>query len=341
MTISREIRLRAKPNGAPAPGDFELATVDVPPPGPGEVQVRNLWMSVDPWMLRALREAVGPEAPPQPSKFGSAVVGKALHANAVGEVIASRDPNFTVGDLVLSLDGWREAFNTPAKDLERLAPGRLPPQAYLGVGGLTGLAAYAGVTKVLDVKAGETLLVTAAAGAVGSTACQIAKIRGATVIGSAGGPEKAAFLEELGVDGVIDYKAEPDLDAALARVAPQGVDAVFENVGGAHLAAGLNAAKPFARVLLCGLMTGMAGGAPEPVPTNLMRVVRQRIRIEGFSAGDHFGDLPTLRAQLADWLDAGQLRLRDTVADGIEAAPGALLGLATGGNVGKMLVKLG
>jgi hypothetical protein len=340
MTTSREIRLRSKPSGAPTLDNFELVSTEVPPPGPGEVQVRNQWMSLDPWQIRAIREAVGSEAGPQPSKYGSAVIGKVPNAGAVGEVVASNDPGFKPGDLVVTLEGWREVFNAPAKEVEKLEPKGLPPQAYLGPAGIPGLCAYAGITKNLQIKAGDVLFVSGAAGAVGSLACQIAKIYGATVIGSAGGAEKVAFLKSIGVDHAIDYKATPDLNAALAQAAPGGIDAFLDNVGGKHLAAAINSAKPFCRILLVGLIGTMGTGAVEAVPTDLMKVVRNRIRIEGFSSADHFADLPKWRAQLAEWVAQGKIVLRETVDEGVASAPGALLKLLSGGNTGKMLVKL-
>ena len=340
MTTSREIRLRSKPNGAPTLDNFELATAEVPAPGPGEAQVRNLWMSLDPWQIRAIREAVGPEAGPQASKYGSAVLGEVPHAGSVGEVTVSSDPGLKPGDLVISLEGWREVFNAPAKELEKLEPKGLPAQAYLGPGGIPGLCAYAAVTKVLELKPGQTIFISGAAGAVGSIACQIAKIIGATVIGSAGGADKVAFLKSIGVDHAIDYKATPDLDAALAAAAPGGIDAFLDNVGGRHLAAALNAMKPLGRIVLVGLIGSMGTGVSEPVPADLMKVVRGRIRIEGFSSADHFADFPKWRAQLAEWVADGRMVLKETVDEGVESAPGALLKLISGGNTGKMLVKL-
>jgi len=214
----------------------------------------------------------------------------------------------------------------------------LPPEALLGVAGLPGLTALVGVDKVAKLRAGEVIFVSAASGAVGSTACQIAKLSGATVIGSAGGADKCAFLRDIGVDRVIDYKAEGDLAAALAAAA-DGIDAYFDNVGGAHLDAALAAAKPFARFALCGMISQYnktEGGDP----TNIVLAVPKRLRLEDFIVSDHFDLMPGFVEQMAGWVADGKVKWRQTVDEGIESAPGAFLKLFSGGNVGKMLVRL-
>ena len=210
---SREIRLRSRPEGTPKPENFALAEASAPPPGPGEVQVRNRWMSVDPYMrgrMTTRKSYVPPFELDAP-----------LQGGAIGEVVASETEAFAPGDLVQSMMGWREAFTAPAAELRKLPELGLPPEAYLGVAGLPGLTAFVGVDRIARVQAGEVVFVSAASGAVGSVACQLAKIRGATVIGSAGGPEKCAYLKGIGVDHVIDYKAAPDLTAALDKAAPR------------------------------------------------------------------------------------------------------------------------
>ncbi|MET0338648.1 MAG: NADP-dependent oxidoreductase, partial [Caulobacter sp.] len=199
MTTSREIRLKSRPVGMPAKENFELATVELPAPAAGEVQVRNHWMSVDPYMRGRMYD--------RPSYVPPFELGKALQGGALGEVIASNDPSLQVGDTVMSMFGWREAFNAPAGSVQKIDANGLPLQAFLGVAGMPGLTAYAGLLRVAALKDGDVVFVSAAAGAVGSVVCQIAKIKGHTVIGSAGGPEKAAFLKDIGVDHVIDYKA--------------------------------------------------------------------------------------------------------------------------------------
>ena len=207
MTQSREIRLKARPNGLPTADNFELASVDLAAPGAGEVQVRNHWMTVDPYMRGRMNDVKSYTPPFQ--------LGQTMEGGAVGQVTASNDPSLKVGDMVQSNFGWREAFNAPAAAVQKLPSQNLPPQTYLGAAGMPGLTAYAGLLRVAALKEGDVVFVSGAAGAVGSMVAQIAKAKGNTVIGSAGGPEKVAFLKSLGVDHVIDYKAQKDLNAAL------------------------------------------------------------------------------------------------------------------------------
>src|ERR1700760_124172 len=202
MTTVREIRLKSRPTGLPTPDTFEMATVELPAPGPGEVQVKNLWMTVDPYMRGRMNDVKSYSPPFQ--------LGEALQGGAIGEVTQSNDPAFKPGDLVNSFFGWREGFNAPAAALQKLDPRGLPPQAFLGAAGMPGLTAYAGLLKIAGLKDGDVVFVSGAAGAVGWMVVQIAKARGHTVIGSAGGPEKTKFLKEIGCDAVIDYKATPD-----------------------------------------------------------------------------------------------------------------------------------
>jgi len=331
---SREIRLKSRPNGMPADANFEMATVDVPAPGEGEVQVKNLWMSVDPYMRGRMTDRESYVPPFE--------LGKAMQGGAVGEVVASGDPNFKPGDVVSSMLGWREAFtSTPAAaGMQKIEPHGLPLQAFLGVAGMPGLTAYVGLLKVAAMKEGDTVFVSAAAGAVGQVVCQIAKIKGGTVIGSAGGPEKCAYLKEIGVDHVIDYKVEKNLTAALAKAAPKGIDVYFDNVGGDHLEAALNAARPFARFALCGAIAQYNDAKPPPGPSNLMLAVGKNLRLEGFIVSFHFDMMPKFVEEMSGWIKDGKVKFRETVDEGIEAAPGAFIKLFTGENFGKMLVKL-
>ncbi len=240
---------------------------------------------------------------------------------------------------MLSMEGWREYFVSLPDGLEKLHHDTLPSEAYLGIAGLTGLTAWGGMLGLARVGKDDTVLVTAAGGAVGSAACQFAKLSGATVIGCAGGSNKANFLRELGVDKVVDYKEAADLDAAFATAAPDGISVHFESVGGPFLAAGLNVARPKARIVLCGLIRSFAGEV-QTFPGNLMRVIRQRWSINGLSAGDFMAEMPRFRTQVADWLQTGGLKMHNTIDRGIENAPGALLKLMSGENIGKMLVRL-
>jgi NADPH-dependent curcumin reductase CurA len=332
MTISREVRLRQRPVGLPTSADFELATVEVPSPGPGEVQVKNLFMSVDPYMRGRMTD--------RPSYVPPFQLGATLQGGAVGEVIASGADGFEPGDIVTSMFGWREAFTAQAKHLQKIDTHGLPVQAFLGVAGMPGLTAYAGLTRVAQAKAGDIVFVSAAAGAVGQVACQVARLKGCTVIGAAGGPEKTAFLREIGVDQVIDYKAEPDLKAALRRAAPDGVDVYFENVGGDHLEAALDSARLNGRFAMCGMISIYNDARPEPGPANLALIIGKRLRLQGFIVSDHFDLASQFVAELSAWIKSGQLHYRETVDEGIAAAPGAFLKLFSGENIGKMLVKL-
>ncbi len=329
---SREIRLKSRPEGEPAPENFEMAEAEVPSPGPGEVQVRNRWMSVDPYMRGRMVD--------RPSYVPPFQLGQALEGGAVGEVTASAAEGFAPGDRVLSMLGWREAFTAPAKALTKLDTHGLPEQAFLGAAGMPGLTAWVGLLKIAEAREGDTVFVSAAAGAVGSVACQIAKNKGCTVIGSAGGPEKLEFLRELGIDHGIDYQAEPDLAAALARVAPRGIDVYFDNVGGDHLEAALTAARPHARFAICGAISQYNDREAPPGPRNLQLIIGKRLRLQGFIVSDHMADTPQFLRELAGWVRSGKLKWRETVDEGIESAPGAFTKLFTGENIGKMLIKL-
>jgi NADPH-dependent curcumin reductase CurA len=332
MTTSREVRLKQRPVGLPTAADFDLATVEVGPPADGEVQVKNLYMSVDPYMRGRMTD--------RPSYVPPFEIGAALQGGAVGEVTASAADGFKPGDIVSSMFGWREAFTAQAKHLQKIDTHGLPVQAFLGVAGMPGLTAYVGLTRIAEIKAGDVVFVSAAAGAVGQVACQVARLKGCTVIGSAGGPEKTAFLREIGVEQVIDYKAERDLRAALKRAAPKGVDVYFENVGGAHLEAALDSARVNGRFAMCGMISLYNDETPEPGPSNLALVIGKRLRLQGFIVSDHFDAAPQFVTELSGWIKSGQFHYRETVDEGIAAAPAAFLKLFTGENIGKMLVKL-
>ena len=332
MTVSREIRLKSRPSGMPTAANFELARVDLPDPGPGQVQVKNTWMTVDPYMRGRMNDAKSYVPPFQ--------LGEALQGGAVGEVTASNDPALKAGDLVQSFFGWREAFNAPAAAVQKLDTHGLPPQAFLGFAGMPGLTAYVGLLRIAELKAGDVVFVSGAAGAVGSVACQSAKLKGHTVIGSAGGAEKARFLKEIGVDHAIDYKAERDLTAALMRAAPSGIDVYFENVGGVHMEAALMAANNNARFALCGMIseynnTDLGGGVRA-----LFLAVAKSLTLKGFIVSNHTDMQAAFAKDLAGWVAAGKIQSRETVKEGIENAPAAFLGLFKGDNLGKMLVRL-
>jgi len=335
---SAEMHLKRRPVGMPVPEDFALVSVDVPPPGPGEVQVRNLWMAVDPAMRGRMSDAksyVPPFALDAP-----------MEGPAIGEVVASEDPGFAPGDLVFSRLGWRERFNAPAGALQHRARGTLPPQAYLGFAGPTGLTAYVGLLRVAGMREGDVVFVSAASGGVGSIACQIAKIKGNKVIGSAGGARKKAFLTEtLGVDAAIDYKAEPNLTKALARevkaIGASGIDVNFENVGGDHLQAALALANKQARFAICGMISQYNVTEAPRVPRNLTMIMTKSLRLEGFIVLDHMDLEQQFLADMTAWYEAGLMRQAETVQHGIERALDAFFGLFSGDNLGRSLVQLG
>src|ERR1700722_7363254 len=332
MTLSREIRLKSRPVGVPTADNFELATVTLPEPGAGEVQVRNTWMTVDPYMRGRMNDVQSYTPPFQ--------LGEAMQGGAVGVVTKSNGAPLQEGELVQSFFGWREAFNAPAGAVQKLETHGLPPEAFLGYAGMPGLTAYVGLVRIAEMKPGDVVFVSGAAGAVGSVACQIAKLKGHTVIGSAGGPEKVAFLKEIGVDHAIDYKAEPDLTAALLRAAPAGFDLYFENVGGAHMEAALMAAKPFGRFALCGMISQYNNTDLGQGVRGLVMAVGKSLTLRGFIVSNH-GDMQGVSVkELAGWVAAGKFKHHETVKQGIENAPAAFLGLFKGENLGKMLVKL-
>ena len=360
MITSREIRLKSRLVGMPSADNFELVTVPVPRPAPGEVQVQNLWMTVDPYMRGRMADraiytsssrfgkevpggAMGGIAASNSTMYGwrpNFQVGETLQGGAIGEVAASDDPRFEPGDLVSSWFGWRERFNAPAGSLQKLDTSGLPPQAFLGVAGMPGLTAWVGLLKIAMPKPGDVVFVSAASGAVGSVACQIAKLKGHTVIGSAGGAAKCAFVRDIGADHVIDYKVTGDLTAALLHVAPTGIDIYFENVGGEHLEAALAAANPFARFAICGMISQYNAIELPNGPRNIMFVVGKSLRLEGYDIANYLDLMPEFQREMTTWIREGKIKWRETIDHGIENAPAAFVKLFKGENFGKMLVKL-
>ena len=329
---SREIRLASRPQGAATLDNFSFATVEVPDPKPGEVLVRNLYMSVDPYMRGRMNDAKSYVPPFE--------VGKPLEGGAVGKVVASQDAKLPVGSVVLTNFGWREAFTAPASKLQMVDASVASPSAYLGILGVTGLTAWAGLFRVANLKDGETVFISGGAGAVGSAACQFAKFHGCRVIASAGSAEKVAFLkEELGVDYAFNYRAGEPL-GYLRKGAPEGIHVYFDNTAGPQLEAALYALREHGRVALCG---GVAGyDTPIPGPRNLALAIAKRLRLEGFIVVDHYGDRQAFLAEAVPALQSGKLINRETVVAGLDAAPAAFLDLLHSGasNFGKMIVKL-
>jgi hypothetical protein len=294
-------------------------------------------MTVDPYMRGRMND-VKSYTPPF-------AIGEALTGGAIGQVTASAHPAFAVGDVVSSMAGWREAFTArpEAVGLTRLPDTDLGPQTFLGALGMPGLTAYAGLLRIGAPRPGETVFVSGAAGAVGSLVCQIAKIKGCYVVGSAGGARKCEWLRSLGVDAVIDYKsvgAGGALTRALREAAPKGVDVYFDNVGGDHLTAAIDCANVFARMPICGMISLYNADRPQPGPHNMTMIIGKRIRIEGLLVTDHSDMQAQFVAEMSDWIRSGRIVHEETVMEGIERAPDAFLGLFSGENTGKMLVRL-
>jgi NADPH-dependent curcumin reductase CurA len=320
-----------RPQGMPVPGNFALKEYAMPELGDGMVHVRNRWLSVDPYMRGRMND-VKSYVPPFE-------LDAPMSGGAVGEVIESRDPAFQPGDMVLHMSGWRDETVEPAGNFNKLPaiPG-VEPQAFLGNLGLTGGTAYFGLLEAASAKEGDIVFVSAAAGAVGSAVVQIAKAKGMTVIGSAGGSDKCDFVRSLGADAVVDYKAGPLLKQ-LAEAAPKGIDVYFDNVGGDHLDAALALARKDARFAICGMIEGYNEAQPTCLKF-IMRIIAMRIRLQGFIYTDYLGQLGQFYGDMGGWIANGQVKSRDTVVEGLDHTLDAFLGLFTGANTGKMLVKL-
>jgi hypothetical protein len=330
---SREVHLVRRPQGEPVPADFALVEKEFGAPEPGRVLVRNDWLSVDPYMRGRMND-VKSYVPPF-------ALGAVMDGAAVGTVVESADESVPVGATVLHSAGWREYASMPAKYATLIDTSLAPAQSYLGVLGTTGLTAYAGLTEIAPVKEGDVVFVSGAAGAVGSVAGQIArKLGAARVVGSAGGPEKVKRLtDEYGFDAAIDYRLG-DLGAQLKAAAPAGIDVYFDNVGGEHLRAAIARLNQNGRVALCGAISQYNAAAPVPGPDNLALAIGKRLTLRGFIVNDHLGLAPTWIGQAARWLADGELRVDETVVDGVENAVEAFLGLLRGANTGKMLIRL-
>ena len=331
QTMSREWRLAARPVGEPKDSDFALAEVPVPELRDGELLVRNLVMSVDPYMRGRMNDVKSYVPPFQ--------VGQPLDGGAVGEVVSSTVDTHKPGDLVLHGSGWRDYAVGPATGFRIVDGQAAQPSAYLGVLGMPGLTAYAGLFDVAAMKEGETVFVSGAAGAVGSLVGQFAKLRGATVIGSAGSPQKVAWLKEVGFDQAFSYREGPVL-RQLQQAAPDGIDVYFDNVGGEHLEAAIAALRTHGRAAICGMISLYNSTEPQPGPRNLGMLVSKRLTVRGFLVRDHSGLLPEFGQEVGGWLADGRLQVRETVVDGLENAPAAFIGMLRGENIGKMIVRI-
>ncbi|MEU8944094.1 NADP-dependent oxidoreductase [Streptomyces sp. NPDC048489] len=332
-SVSREWHLTARPVGWPKPEDFALVEAEVPQPGEGQVLVRNTYVSVDPYMRGRMSAAKSYAAPYE--------LGQAMQGGAVGEVVASRAEGIEAGDHVLHFLGWREYAVVDAKQAVKVDPEAAPLSTYLGVLGMTGLTAYAGLLRVASFKEGDSVFVSGAAGAVGSQVGQIARLKGASrVIGSAGSDEKVKLLvEEYGFDAAFNYKNGPVAEQ-LREAAPDGVDVYFDNVGGDHLEAAIGRLNRDGRIAVCGMISVYNNTEPAPGPKNLARLIQTRGRIQGFLVGDHYDLQQEFVREVGAWVRSGELKYSETVVEGVENNLEAFFGVLRGDNVGKMIVKL-
>jgi NADPH-dependent curcumin reductase CurA len=328
----RSVVLKRRPRGEPTPEHFEIVEAPVPQPGAGQVLTRTIWLSIDPYMRGRLKDAASYATPVQ--------IGEVMTGETIGEVIASGDPGFAPGDIVGGARGWQTHAVSAAASLTKIDRHAAPLSAYLGVLGMPGTTAYSGMKDIGQPKKGETVVISAASGAVGSVAGQIAKRAGARVVGVAGGPDKCLWVQEtLGFDACIDHRVG-NLDNQLRDECPNGIDVYFENVGGALQHAVFAQLNFFARVVMCGMVAQYNETDMPPGP-NLGFVVGKRVRIEGLIVSDKPERFAEWRALASPWVKDGSLHYRQTVLDGLDSAPEALCGLLRGENFGKMLVKVG
>jgi NADPH-dependent curcumin reductase CurA len=328
---NRQVLLQSRPEGAPGPENFELVEAAIPAAGPGQVLRRTIWLSVDPYMRGRMSEA---KSYAEPARLGQPMVGA-----TVSQVVESNSPRFAPGDFVLGYDGWQDYGAGDAKYLRALDPALAPVSYALGVLGMPGLTAYVGLLDIGQPKSGETVVVSAAAGAVGSIAGQIAKVLGCRVVGTAGSDEKCAFVtNDLGFDACINYKSS-DLDAALSQACPNGIDVYFDNVGGAMLDAVLRRINVHARIPMIGLISQYNDTTPAPGP-NLGPILTNRALLRGMIISDHQHRTPDFLRDMSQWLSEGKIHYREDIVTGLENAVTAFLGLFTGENVGKRVVKV-
>lgn len=326
-----QVLLERRPLGAVQESDFRIVESPVPQPGENEILVRNEYLSLDPYMRGRMNDVK--------SYAKKVELGEVMVGGTVGEVIESRNAKFKVGDKVLGAFGWQLYGVSDGTGVQKISDTRIPITAYLGVVGMPGVTAYIGLMDIGQPKAGETVVVSAASGAVGSVVGQLAKIHGCRAVGIAGGADKCRYVvEELGFDACVDYKAGR-LHEDLKDATPGGIDVYFENVGGEILDAVLRRVNPFARIPLCGLVSQYNATDPYGVK-NFASLLVNRVKVQGFIVSDHMGRWPAALKDLSQWVAEGRLKYRESVAQGLPNAPSAFIGLLSGKNFGKQLVKL-
>ena len=331
---SRQIELKSRPEGVPTEANFQLGEATLSAIVDGEFVVQNEWMSVDPYMRGRMNDSASYVPPFQ--------IGKPLEGGCVGKVIESRNDDFAVGDYVLGNLGWREKWKSSGEGVSKVDPNLAPVQTYLSVLGMTGMTAWAGLTRVAGLKPGSTVFVSAASGAVGSIACQIAKSMDCRVIGSAGKAKKIAWLREKAhVDEVFNYKTTENLSAELGSLAPNGIDVYFDNVGGEHLEAALDHMNIHGVIVSCGMISTYNATEPVPAPRNLFKIIGKRIRMEGMLVFDFLDQRDAFLMDMSGWIKSGAIVWEETITDRLENAPAAFIGLFKGDNMGKALVRIG
>jgi NADPH-dependent curcumin reductase CurA len=335
--MNQQILLASRPTGEPTVDNFRLVETPVPELTDGQVLVRHHYLSLDPYMRGRMNEG---KSYAQPQPLDEVMIG-----GTAGEVVASKNPQFAVGDKVVGMGGWQQYAVIGAEQrgvLQKVDTTHIPLSAYLGAVGMPGVTGWYGLTQIIAPKEGETVVVSAASGAVGGVVGQLAKARGCRAVGIAGGPEKCTYVvEELGFDACIDYKAHKDLKSlsqALKQACPDGIDGYFENVGGMILDAVMLRMNAFGRIAFCGMISGYNG---EPIPmANPSLILVSRLKLQGFIVSEHMQLWPEALKELGTMVATGRLKYRETIAEGLAAAPEAFLGLLKGRNFGKQLVKL-
>ena len=328
---ARRVVLVSRPIGEPKPSDFRVEDCALPVPGAGEVLLRTIWLSLDPYMRGRIS---GMRSYAKPTEIGDVIEGR-----VVGQVVRSNHPDFRAGDYAMGGYGWQLYSAVPASGLLKLDPAEAPISTALGILGMPGMTAYIGLSDIGQPKSGETVVVSAASGAVGAVAGQLAKRQGARIVGIAGGADKCRYVkDELGFDAALDHHG-PDLGAALDAACPKGIDVYFENVGGAVQQAVFPRLNDFARMVMCGMIAEYNDQTPRPGP-NLGAVVRKRLKIQGFIVSDQRHRQPEFRATVAPLVKSGQIKYREDIVDGLDNAPEAFIGLLQGKNFGKLLIRL-
>ena len=340
MTQFRRIALAARPDGSPKPSDFRLEEAVLPDPGPGEMLLRTIYMSLDPYMRGRMDDAKSYAAP--------VPIGGTMEGECVAEVMESNIAGYAAGDIVLARNGWASHGISDGTGVRKIDPGIAPISTALGVLGMPGHTAWVGLNDIGAAKSGETIVVSAATGAVGSLVGQLAKAKGLRVIGVAGGPDKCRYaVDTLGFDACLDHRAAADaraLGEEIKAAAPDGVDIYYENVGGKTLEAVLHCMNTWGRIVVCGMIAWYSGqGVAEamPAPAVWRNILTRRLRVQGLIIFDHYDRLPAFLDEVAPMVSAGKIQFRETIAEGLDAAPDAFMGLLQGDNFGKQLVKVG